>query len=98
MGSTSHAQQGPGPETMRLAELDLEEKALLQDVLTLDRTDSWKLGVFWGRKGWGGGWYHDGICIEEIMTINIYIYTCIIYIYIKYTYNIYDVPRCNIYI
>ena len=35
---------------MRLAELDLEEKALLQDVLTLDRTDSWGGGSFLGEK------------------------------------------------
>lgn len=28
---------GPGPETIRLAELDVEEKAVLQEVLSLDR-------------------------------------------------------------
>lgn len=28
---------GPGPETMRLAELDLEEKALLQDRFTIGK-------------------------------------------------------------
>eukprot|EP00434_Breviolum_minutum_P010699 symbB.v1.2.009434.t1/scaffold597.1/size183257/5 len=39
-GRVTDAQRGPGPETMRLAELDLEEKALLQDVLTLDRRDN----------------------------------------------------------
>ena len=30
---------GPGPETIRLAELDVEEKAVLQEVLSLDRPD-----------------------------------------------------------